>query len=418
MPGANLSRASDYNYRLVLDRIRRSRDGISRTEITESTSLTTQTVSNQVSRLIAQGLVVEGERQRQPMGKPRTPLTVERDAGYAVGMHIDPARVSFVVVDLRVNLVRKASFPMPGTVEDLVVLAKEYVGNATASLPAERVLGIGIAAPGVIDIDNGEVIAPHQMLGNERVPLRDLVAEATGLDTFMQKDSIAALTGELWFRDESRQGGAIFVYIGYGVGFAAASRGEICLGGSGNAGELGHLSTGNKGPKCFCGKVDCLGAALDPVNLVSAAVAAGVLDGPVPTSAPEVAEAITRLLQLANRGNEQAVAVVKPVGEALALGLVNLVDLFDASMVIVGGHNAAHLWPFVEPSFKSRYEQFGVARALHGVETAMSNFDEWVAAAGAASVVLDNAFSPSASQVFSQGWHPKRRGSSEPPRAE
>ncbi len=400
-PGANLSRAADYNSRLVLDRIRRSRDGISRVEITESTSLTAQTVSNQVSRLMELGLVVEGEPQRQPMGKPRTPLTVERKAGYAVGMHVDPARVSFVVVDLQMNLVKKVSVPMPESVEALVQLAKDQIHVAISDLPPGRILGVGIATPGPVDMDRGEVIAPPNLPDWKRVPLRDLVAEATGLDTFIEKDSIAALTGELWLRDHSNRGGMLFAYMGYGVGFATASNGKISSGHSGNAGELGHLHTGSTGRVCYCGRRGCLGMITDPTTLVQAAVERGVLAIAPEGSPSEISDALDRVLTKATDGDEQAASVIRPAAEELARGLVNLVDFIDASSVVVGGHHAPGFWTFVEPAFRAQYEQWGAARNVHGVETAVSDIGEWVAAAGAASIVFDYAFSPSASQVFS-----------------
>ena len=99
--GSNLSRLGDFNQTVVFDAIRRTPGGISRVELVAETGLTAQTVSNIVRRLLDQELIVEtGRVQSAVRGKPRTLLRVEPSARFAVGVHVDPATLTYVLIDI------------------------------------------------------------------------------------------------------------------------------------------------------------------------------------------------------------------------------------------------------------------------------------------------------------------------------
>ena len=97
--GTNLPRVAEYNQVLVLDLIRRS-PGTSRSDLVQSTGLTMQTLSNICQRLVAAGLIRESGRVRSGVGAPRIVYEVEPTGRYSLGLHIDPARLSLVLLDL------------------------------------------------------------------------------------------------------------------------------------------------------------------------------------------------------------------------------------------------------------------------------------------------------------------------------
>ena len=121
--GANLPTLGDFNQRLVLDVIRRHPEGIGRVAVGAATGLTPQTVSNIVRRLGEAGLVAEGERVRTPRGKPPTLLHIEPTRHVAVGIHIDPAQVSALSMDLAGVVHRVASAPTPPEVTPATAVA-------------------------------------------------------------------------------------------------------------------------------------------------------------------------------------------------------------------------------------------------------------------------------------------------------
>lgn len=137
--GTNLPKVGVYNQSVVVTTIQMA-GRISRVKIAQRTGLTPQTVSVVVRRLLGEGLVREDGSEPSEGGKPRTPLRVEATAGYAIGVHLDPAAVACAVIDLTGRAVasarREFTADLPpehviartaGTVKRL--LAKSHIPN-------------------------------------------------------------------------------------------------------------------------------------------------------------------------------------------------------------------------------------------------------------------------------------------------
>jgi hypothetical protein len=200
--GTNLPRMGDFNESVVLDAIRRVPAGLSRVELIELTGLSAQTVSNICRRLLDTGLAREAGTSSTGSGKPRRLLQVNAEARYAVGVHLDPAVVTLVVLDLLGRVVARAQRPTPQAADPDHTLAEmgESINAlvAESGVPPGAILGLGIAAPGPVDVAAGLVIAPPELVGWGRVPLRDQLGEATGLPVLLDKDVIAAAVAERW----------------------------------------------------------------------------------------------------------------------------------------------------------------------------------------------------------------------------
>ncbi len=97
--GANLPSLGGFNRTVVLDAVRRSRDGLSRVELAARTGLSPQTVSNVTRFLIDAGMIVESGTVVAGRGKPRTILRLEARSRFADrgprrprGRHVRAAR--------------------------------------------------------------------------------------------------------------------------------------------------------------------------------------------------------------------------------------------------------------------------------------------------------------------------------------
>ena len=395
--GTNLPRVGDFNQMVVLDSIRRAADGVSRVELARSTGLSLQTISNIVTRLLARGLVVEGERRGEGRGKPRTMLHLDPRGAYALGVHVDPVVVTAVLTDLEGGLVEERMFDTP-TGPDAVVAAvaasaAEMLGRADVS--RDEVLGLGVAAPGPIDMVTGRVIHPPLLEGWSDVPLRDRLAEATGFDVLLEKDVSAAMVGELWRGNRMLRGTSMFFYTGFGVAVAVAHDGELFAGSSRNAGEVGHLIVDSDGPLCTCGNRGCIGVSAAAETLVQAAVARGVLDAGTPRVTPrELDAALTTVCRAATSGDPAAEDVLRTSARRVAHGVTIVADLVDADVVVFGGPSWERLAPFYVPVVRDELAARATLREMHAVEVLGSAVGEHVGAIGAASLVLDHTFTP------------------------
>ena len=158
--GSNLSRLGDFNQTVVFDAIRRTPGGTSRVELVAETGLTAQTVSNIVRRLLAQELIVEGGRVKSAVrGKPRTLLRVEPSARFAVGVHVDPATLTYVLIDIEGKVrqyTRRRTLQSRRPEQVVAAIADQVTQLVTAAgIRPAAVLGLGVAAPGPLDVVEG-----------------------------------------------------------------------------------------------------------------------------------------------------------------------------------------------------------------------------------------------------------------------
>ncbi|AWL38622.1 ROK family transcriptional regulator [Streptomyces sp. SM18] len=304
--GANLPSLRHHNASLVLDLLRAAGErGISRLELAERTGLTPQAVSKITTRLRAEGLAAEAGRLASTGGKPRTVLRLVPDAGYAVGLHLDRDGTTAVLVDLAGTPVATRTTPL-----DLGAPAAEVVGAAARAVQTvradapgtedHRVFGVGAALPGPLDHTDGVL---HRVTGFPQwdgYPLREALAERTGLPVVVDKDTNAAALG-LALRAPDGSDFA-YLHLGTGLGAGLVLGGGVHRGARTGAGEFGHQTLQLDGPPCGCGGRGCVEA------LCLAAVARG-----------DLAEA------------------ARVLGTAAA----NLVGLLDIGRLVLGGRTVA-----------------------------------------------------------------------------
>ncbi|MCS3842900.1 ROK family transcriptional regulator [Microbacterium sp. AK031] len=390
--GSNMPAVGTYNQTLVLDIIRRSPSGVSRTELAELTGLSAQTLSNVARRLTVADLIVEGERVVTGPGKPRTLLRLNRSARFAVGIHLDPSIDTFVVVDLSGAVVAHMETP-PDDADSSPELIAALAGSANALLksadvPFDRVLGIGAAVPGPIDDATGMLLTPPLLPNWHHTRVRDLLIEATGLPVVVEKDVVAAMVGELWADADHALRDAALLYYGAGVGLGVAIDGDAVRGRTGNAGDIAHLSIDPSGPPCQCGQHGCLGVTVAPERLLLEAGVTTSLD--IPWGAMHAA--IDDLRTRAQGGDSRALAVCAHAAEVLARAIVLMNNMLDAGTFVIGGPVWSRLSELLEPRLRAvlpTIAQIATTRPLRLVEARLGTD---LAAAGAACLVLDGAF--------------------------
>lgn len=401
--GTNLPRMGDFNQSVILDAIRRSSDGLSRVELVDLIGLSPQAVSNITRRLLAEELIVEAGKSGSGPGKPRTILRINPSGRYAIGVHLDPALMTVLLMDLMgVVLHRRVRETPQGTEPGEII---DAIAGEVSALLAEspvdpaRVEGIGVAPPGPIDQPAGAVVDPPLLLGWHRVPLRDALAEATGMPVFVEKDVIAAAVAEIWGGGQESTQSFVFVYIGTGIGSGIVVDGEVMRGTSGNAGEIGHIVTDPNGPECACGMRGCIAVTCDPQSMVIEAERLGVLSEERHRNG-DVADGLLQLCAAADQGDDLAIEILNRAAVRTARAVSVLANALDVDRVVFGG-------PFWEP-LASRYLEvvpsslldFRAARSIHPVEVVSTGIGDDVAAVGAACLMLERTLGPRAERLM------------------
>lgn len=407
MRGSSMTDIGDYNEKLVLHTIRSASEEIGQSEVGRRSNLSRQAVSLITRRLVADGLIETAGRRISGPGKPHTLLRVVSDARLAVGVHLDPAHITVVICDLAATPLAKSTLDAPtadpthdiarvaaeidvlrrsiGAVAPHELNESEHATGGTA-LPRRVLLGIGIAAPGGLDSAAGVVRNPPWVPWRD-VPVVAAMEEATGLPALLDKDTNAALTGEIWSRYLSGHETVLYVYASHGVGSAVSANGQVHRGASTQAGEIGHLPTGRTDQLCGCGNHGCLSLYTDAHLLVDRARESGTA---VPAGVG-VKKAVRTVSGAADDGDEGAREAIHRYGAALGHALRTLAGIHDPQRIIIGGPAWPALCPHAMPAIR---DVLGEWQADQGMELESSHLGDDVGALGAASLFLEQELSP------------------------
>ncbi|WP_354187882.1 ROK family transcriptional regulator [Arthrobacter sp. UYCu712] len=398
----------DFNLTVILDAIRRSPGGLSRVELAQIVGLSPQTISNISRRLLDQSLIVEAGKEGTGPGKPRTMLRLNPAGMYAVGVHLDPAVLTFVVLDLVGAVVKHSRVKTPSGADPGAVIgtiaAEINQLVADSGVDRAKIAGLGVASPGPIDLEEGTVVDPPLLLGWHRVPLRDALAEATGLSTLVDKDVTSAAVAETWAGGPSGAGSFVFMYMGTGIGCGIVLNDEVVRGTSGNAGEIGHIMVDPDGPPCDCGIRGCVKSSCIPQVLVAQAEAAGILDGSrQDRSAPAIQDSFAELCAAAYAGNEKAAEIIDKSAVLVARAVSSVTNTLDVDRVVFGGP----FWTSLSQAYLARIpglvEESSATRKIHAIEVVGTGVGEDVAAIGAACLVLEHMLAPRSQRLLLEG---------------
>ena len=398
--GTNLFAVGGFNQAVILDLIRRAPSGLSRVEIASATGLSAQTVSNVSRRLLDGGIVLEAGKVGGGPGKPRTLLQLVPTGLYAIGVHLDPTVITYVLLDLAGEVVADHRTPAPtgiGPAAAVDAMAQQIEGIlARSGVARERVLGVGIAAPGPVDSPQGMLLNPPLLDGWTRVPLRESLATATGFAVVLEKDVAAAAVAELWTAEGSSRDNFTFFYYGTGTGMGLVVDREVLRGSSSNAGDMGHIRVDSEGPVCTCGRRGCIGVLIPPHLLVEQATLAG-LDT---SSAASVDSAFTVFAAAACVGDASALAILDRVARHVATAVVITTNLLDVESVIFGGPFWHRVADVLLPRIQAYVNDDLALIAPHPILMVSSAIGDDVAAIGAGCLVLDHALSPRPSTLL------------------
>jgi len=258
--GNNPERNRTHNRRVVLDAVR-LHGPLGRTAIARLAHLSAQAVSNIVSELLEEGLLVERGRLRTGRGLPPVQVAVNPDGGMTVGIEIAADHLVMVLVDLTGCIRAERVLPLDDTgPEHVVPLVRHQVDGICSAVPGsrDRLLGIGLVMPGPFDIEGMSSVGPTTLPGWAGTDPAAILSAATGIDTLVENDATAAAVGERLHGVARTLKNFCLLYFGAGLGLGIVTDGRPMRGAFGNAGEIGHLVIRSGGSSCACGNHGCL----------------------------------------------------------------------------------------------------------------------------------------------------------------
>ena len=210
-----------------------------RADISRATGLTRATVSDLISELVDEGLVLEMGTAPSKGGKPPTLLTISDDAYHVITIRLDGSQWTGSVLTLRRRVIETLTVKGAGRRGSPAIDALyDLVAKLLAST-RQRVLGIGIATPGVVTPDGTVVEAPA--LDWHGIAVGALVGDRFSVPTHVLNDASAIALAEYSLGGHGTDN-LFVVKIGTGVGAGIILDGRPYAGEGNAAGEIGHMA--------------------------------------------------------------------------------------------------------------------------------------------------------------------------------
>ena len=180
------------------------------------------------------------------------------------GIDLGGTKIEAVVVDSRNKVLGSARRPTPqtggpqGITEAMAEAVVEAAG--AASLEPNKLRGVGVGSPGIIDDQNGTVTSARNLNGwMGSFDLGGALSSKLGTDIFIGNDVQVATDAEFKLGAGKPYKSLLGVFWGTGVGGGIILNGKPWLGGGG-AGEIGHMVVEIEGARCTCGRKGCIEA--------------------------------------------------------------------------------------------------------------------------------------------------------------
>jgi len=304
------------------------------------------------------------------------------------GIKLQPGGIKAVLTDLNGQIVSRAEASVAQRdLESALAAIDGVYARLTANLDPGRLLGAGLAIPGLVDSGRGISVRPHFFDWRD-APIRELMEERWGIPVWVDNDARVGALGERWRLSET-DATFLFVTIGIGIGAGIVVDGALMEGDLVGAGHLGHMMIVPDGAPCHCGLTGCLETVASDAALARYMRELRAAQGREPEQlAPE------EIFSLARTGDPAANAAVDRVVGYLAIAIGNVIKLLGIRRVIIGGETGVIGGPLLFERLQERVREQVFSDTQSGIEVVPSLLGNDVWTVGAASLVLDALFRP------------------------
>ncbi len=226
----------------------RIRKEVSGAEIARITKLQPSTIVYILRDLKKHGLIEISRlgSSTEVGGKPPTLWKLIAKKGYIIGVEILPHGLRICLVDFTSEIIFQQAYhqlPIKGN-PHFIPLIKDIICDIMRQmdLSDEKVLGIGVALPGLIDGKNG-ILTFSEPLTLKKIPVKSLLEEALGHSIWITNDANAGALGIKWYHQETEIQYHHIIYLTIneevrGIGAGLIIDQQLYTGATGTAGEI------------------------------------------------------------------------------------------------------------------------------------------------------------------------------------
>ena len=262
-----------------------------------------------------------------------------------LGIDLGGSKILAAVVNPRGEVLSRDYRPTPAE-QDPEAVIQEVIKAARgalkqAGITVAEIKAIGIGAPGVCNPGTGIISSSPNLPRFKDVPIRDIIAGELGVRAFLINDANAAALGELYFGAGRGVRNLVYVTISTGIGGGIIIDGRLYSGTSGAAGEVGHMTIDVNGPRCSCGNIGCWETLASGTALAREArrrIEEGERTSILDHARGDIGQVTAKTIHAAAReGDALARELIAQTGYYVGVGFVNLVNIFNPELIIMGG---------------------------------------------------------------------------------
>jgi predicted NBD/HSP70 family sugar kinase len=367
------------NRATILDHIHRF-GAMTQIELAEATGLSTATISTLVRQLVDENRLTTQNTVRN--GRRATLVTIVRQQGLAIGLHISRHDLRMCVVDAAEQILAEHNLPLARdhktdtTINRAMTLINETLSNLGAE--TEELLGIGVAVSAPVDTRSHAIMLPGILPGWDGADIITPLSNTFHVPVIVDNDSNCAAMCESRMGVAQGEQDSVYVNAGGGVGAGIITKGKIWHGVTGLAGEIGHIQVDPLGSICSCGNRGCLDTVVGEDRLVSLL---NVTHGNL---------TLTDLVSTARKGDPGCRKVVADAATRIGNVCADLCIAIDPQIVVIGGELSLSGDDFVEP-FSQSLQRLLFPYVLEPIEVMQATHPVNGPALGAASLSLSEA---------------------------
>lgn len=262
---------------------------------------------------------------------------------YRLGVDLGGTNIAVGVVDENYKIIgrgkvkTRAPRPAEEIADDIAVAVRQAVQNA--GLQISDISSMGIGTPGAVDPKEG-VVTYANNLGFNNVPLCQMMKDRIGVDFYIENDANAATYGEYIAGAGKGTNNFVAITLGTGVGGGIVIDKKLYSGSNYAGGELGHTVINFDGEMCSCGRKGCFEAYASATALIRQ-TKAKMLENK-DSLMWEIAGEIDKVNGITafdawRKGDKAAAEVVDQYIRYIAVGTVNMVNIFQPEKFCIGG---------------------------------------------------------------------------------
>jgi glucokinase-like ROK family protein len=364
-------------------------------KLSQTIKMSTPTITRAVEELIEDELIREVGIGESTGGRRPSLFGINPSSRYVLGVDLERSFVRMGIFDFANQPVSEIHELNEGldTHPDILQFISEKVSELLVAygIDENKMLGIGISLPGLIDIKTG---LSYTYLNSGR-PAAEILSEKTKLPVFIEHDTRAMAWGEQAFGLARGYQNVLCLNAGSGIGLSMILNGKIYLGHSGYSGEFGHIQIEPNGQLCHCGKIGCIETLASGKSMVAKA-RIEMTNGAV-TQLNTMTEGdlsklnIKIILAAARKGDQFAIDLLAKAGEALGKGLAVLIHLFNPELIIIGGEMSRAADYMISP-IESNLNVYTISRIRRDARIVASNLGDNARLMGTVALVMNRIF--------------------------